>query len=101
MSMYSGLSPRVRGKHENAPRRVDIIGSIPASAGKTGSIPIGSVSFRVYPRECGENTVAVAEAAMYSGLSPRVRGKLYKHDEDTVMGGSIPASAGKTNTNCK
>ena len=53
---------------------------------------------RAHPRVCGENVPRIVASWLYSGSSPRVRGKLYQHSETFRNGGLIPAYAGKTSS---
>ena len=75
-SVYkSGSSPRVRGKHPAITKDDEIIGLIPACAGKTaarGHFPGGG---QAHPRVCGENLGDLIDRAATVGSSPRVRGK--------------------------
>ena len=71
-----GLSPRVRGSQNERCKNVSALGSIPAGAGKPGmAYRIASIT-TVYPRGCGEATIARIAALGIEGLSPRVRGSL-------------------------
>ena len=48
-----GLSPRVRGSHEQIEWARRELGSIPASAGQPQALGVIASSSKVYPRECG------------------------------------------------
>ena len=90
-----GLSPRVRGNLDHAPRRELPRGSIPACAGEPRISGAMIRSRRVYPRVCGGTHRRTARTLPRAGLSPRVRGNL-----DDVLAvlrrlGSIPACAGE------
>ena len=71
-----GSSPLTRGKRQQAGRTVDVLGLIPAHAGKT--IDHKRVSFNA------------------AGSSPLTRGKLFGADRALGGRGLIPAHAGKT-----
>ena len=91
-----GSSPRVRGKLatngiERAEGRL-----IPACAGKTRRACGPESRPRAHPRVCGENILVQPEAGRPRGSSPRVRGKLPVDVDSGVLGGLIPACAGKT-----
>ena len=74
------------------------IRSIPASAGEPPrSLLVGAAS-QVYPRECGGTISVIYSSCFARGLSPRVRGNLANHSNDTLWHGSIPASAGEPPT---
>ena len=86
-----GLSPRVRGSLRKIRRPESVGGSIPACAGEPSARPLGATLRRVYPRVCGG-----AESAPCPILSPRVRGS--PHRITVGVGsymGSIPACAGE------
>ena len=69
-----GLSPRVRGNHNNEWRCVDCGGSIPACAGEPAYGRPRAGNAGVYPRVCGGTFLNVAALFAFKGLSPRVRG---------------------------
>ena len=94
--LFTGLSPRVRGKRRTPARSRPWFGSIPAGAGKTYVIIPIIIAIPVYPRGCGENICACLHCFPYQGLSPRVRGKLQPPLASFIVWGSIPAGAGKT-----
>ena len=90
-----GLSPRVRGSpRATCHNRVER-GSIPACAGKPGSVCRENPLGRVYPRVCGEAMATGQNTAVISGLSPRVRGSRKVVFVNVLRIGSIPACAGK------
>ena len=68
---------------------------IPACAGKPGPPPAPGRRPRDYPRVCGEAARAFNVRCPHLGLSPRVRGSLHFHREDSAGKGIIPACAGK------
>ena len=93
---YLGSSPLTRGK----PRRVGLLKGdqrlIPAHAGKTarGRNPLRDA--RAHPRSRGENGGVSVQAIETDGSSPLTRGKPPQPVHVEVMGGLIPAHAGKT-----
>ena len=93
--LYDGLSPRVRGNRGEPAPAAQLLGSIPASAGKPPSSTSPDVARRVYPRECGETVQRRPTGFPGRGLSPRVRGNPTKRRPPRRRCGSIPASAGK------
>ena len=95
-SSSTGLSPRVRGKLRYHRRRIPGNRSIPACAGETPLLPWHYGTSPVYPRVCGGNTYKRSLAVWPTGLSPRVRGKLFTNGRPFMSAGSIPACAGET-----
>ena len=69
-----GLSPRVRGNHDEIPFDSPALGSIPAGAGEPSGSSCRRWRTRVYPRGCGGTGVARTRVQPAQGLSPRVRG---------------------------
>ena len=92
----AGSSPRVRGKLDAVDEAVDVLGLIPARAGKTRRYASGRVSVAAHPRACGENARVRAGRGRAGGSSPRVRGKLTYPRNSLPEGRLIPACAGKT-----
>ena len=90
-----GLSPRVRGNHENVPTVTPSIGSIPACAGEPTPYVTRPTSSQVYPRVCGGTSWQRHGATASPGLSPRVRGNLSVDKFAKGFDGSIPACAGE------
>ena len=91
-----GSSPRVRGKPStstNCPTRGRLI---PACAGKTSWSRGSDRPPGAHPRVCGENYIYTLIHYIYIGSSPRVRGKRIEEGAQGVVGGLIPACAGKT-----
>ena len=90
-----GLSPRMRGnpEHRNAGRLP--LGSIPAHAGEPHRPRIGQRVVRVYPRACGGTKPWIASTSHAAGLSPRMRGNLFRRAGIPQIAGSIPAHAGE------
>ena len=95
-SPWPGSSPRVRGKHRVGGLLGDDAGLIPARAGKTVLAALQVARCQAHPRACGENAYPVVAVRLWSGSSPRVRGKLDGGVEEGAQGGLIPARAGKT-----
>ena len=71
-----GRSPRARGRLPKRERVPDLIGSIPACAGETGSMDQSRKPIKVDPRVRGGDDKAILEAENASGRSPRARGRL-------------------------
>ncbi len=71
-----GLSPLARGTLSNKIVIGRVKRFIPAGAGNTGLITIGTISPAVYPRWRGEHLCSVAIQLNISGLSPLARGTL-------------------------
>ena len=93
--MHSGLSPRVRGNHEQLPRRVLRLRSIPACAGEPSMVFDTDIGLKVYPRVCGGTPAPRAPVALLHGLSPRVRGNRRPRARRFSSLRSIPACAGE------
>ena len=73
----------------------DVVGSIPARAGKPEYPTPKADEEWVYPRACGgtgNNRLPVAQG---QGLSPRVRGNQARPKPGALSSGSIPARAGE------
>ena len=92
---HRGLSPRVRGNQQVSRYVASLIGSIPACAGEPLSSVVRTWSYRVYPRVCGGTFWVIRLPAAPRGLSPRVRGNLFKLTQQGICKGSIPACAGE------
>ena len=94
--VFSGSSPRMRGKREQD----GLIGPetrlIPAHAGKTGSLRNSSRAWWAHPRACGENRTGKITMPYEEGSSPRMRGKPVSVLCTSCIWGLIPAHAGKT-----
>ncbi len=95
MSVYDGLSPRVRGSPRRPPAGVKKRGSIPACAGEPRVGRRRMWCGAVYPRVCGGAYHASGGVASLSGLSPRVRGSHHELRVLDYRSGSIPACAGE------
>ena len=93
----TGLSPRVRGNRRKPVRPSTTAGSIPARAGQPWCRTSPSRFGWVYPRACGATFTASAVAAVYTGLSPRVRGNHISSVSQSRIHilRSIPARAGQ------
>ena len=91
----SGLSPRVRGNLRGEEPAGFRRRSIPACAGKPLAAAEERVDPVVYPRVCGETSMASRVAAAIDGLSPRVRGNRRLIPRLARGLRSIPACAGK------
>ena len=92
----SGSSPLTRGKLVEGARLFDVVGLIPAHAGKTPLVSHRAISRPAHPRSRGENEYQVRKSVTVRGSSPLTRGK---PDTLTHTSGSkrlIPAHAGKT-----
>ena len=91
-----GSSPLTRGKLVEGARLFDVVGLIPAHAGKTPLVSHRAISRPAHPRSRGENEYQVRKSVTVRGSSPLTRGK---PDTLTHTSGSkrlIPAHAGKT-----
>ena len=71
-------------------------GLIPACAGKTPLVGFGCIPRWAHPRVCGENSPVDGFGVWDEGSSPRVRGKQDLPTVADMLGGLIPACAGKT-----
>ena len=91
----SGLSPRVRGKHQRAVDDGDDVRSIPACAGEAIMAGLVTGLPQVYPRVCGGSSGGGLVVGAAAGLSPRVRGKQELPHIIGVTKRSIPACAGE------
>ena len=91
-----GSSPRGRGKRGGGAARAGRYGLIPAGAGKTTTTTPTSQASQAHPRGGGENARAFAGSDWEDGSSPRGRGKRDGWDLEALVGGLIPAGAGKT-----
>ena len=73
-----GLSPRVRGNLFMPCEKSPYVRSIPACAGEPHLTRVPSPPLRVYPRVCGGTAFAMLVRPALTGLSPRVRGNLFR-----------------------
>ena len=97
VSVWSGLSPRVRGNPMPARSSQSSERSIPARTGEPDR-PFGvSDAATVYPRAYGGTAAARAPSkpAKLGGLSPRVRGNRARIPKRRLRWGSIPARTGE------
>ena len=91
-----GSSPRVRGKRVVGEVAQEVVGLIPARAGKTFHFRSVYSPEGAHPRACGENPAVAVDGALTVGSSPRVRGKRAPHARRVGPRRLIPARAGKT-----
>ena len=91
----AGLSPRVRGNHDQPDAGVNDGGSIPACAGEPLRMAVCRMTSWVYPRVCGGTPPRPVTCRPAAGLSPRVRGNLASRSLALLASGSIPACAGE------
>ena len=99
--LVQGLSPRVRGNHQQGFLRAAKAGSIPACAGEPQP-PCGTpAGIAVYPRVCGGTLVAAFPSHQAAGLSPRVRGNPPLPGGWRCTRWSIPACAGEPLSPCQ
>ena len=91
-----GSSPRMRGKPSPSKLMRQFGGLIPAHAGKTIRVLMGLSPNWAHPRACGENRLGLRGRGSILGSSPRMRGKPAEADYVELLGGLIPAHAGKT-----
>ena len=92
----SGSSPLTRGKRSRRPWPRCIRRLIPAHAGKTWRPSERAVRTAAHPRSRGENAPRVGDGLSEGGSSPLTRGKRRAGARMGVLGGLIPAHAGKT-----
>ena len=92
----SGSSPRGRGKLESCMTVRTVEGLIPAWAGKTARLTSRRPQPRAHPRVGGENQAPKSVSMVWTGSSPRGRGKRDASGRGNDDAGLIPAWAGKT-----
>ena len=90
-----GRSPRTRGSHLGVVAGRTQVGSIPAYAGKPEESTKARHARAVDPRVRGEAARRRCASRSASGRSPRTRGSPAHQFALQVLGGSIPAYAGK------
>ena len=73
-----------------------VTGLIPAHAGKTVGADAGVDASGAHPRSRGENDDDHLHIPSVAGSSPLTRGKRFAQGVEDVVGGLIPAHAGKT-----
>ena len=95
VAVRNGLSPRVRGSHDQRRDRQVGIRSIPACAGEPFQGRRAHRRRWVYPRVCGGATATANGILNLLGLSPRVRGSQHHVLLSNRTGRSIPACAGE------
>ena len=71
-------------------------GLIPAHAGKTVEVVVSFSGSPAHPRSRGENLTPAPLLLISQGSSPLTRGKLEHAVDRDLVGGLIPAHAGKT-----
>ena len=91
-----GSSPLTRGKPATGDHLDTDSGLIPAHAGKTTVPHKAQVTMRAHPRSRGENWLGMGFEPLRWGSSPLTRGKREAETGERVLGGLIPAHAGKT-----
>ena len=91
----TGLSPRLRGNHDDSDLVAEYERSIPAPAGEPGTWWNTPAPRAVYPRACGGTAANAVIGALRSGLSPRLRGNLFGTVSGASITRSIPAPAGE------
>ena len=94
--VLAGSSPRMRGTQVLTLQFLHLMGIIPAYAGNTAVLMVGSACRRDHPRVCGEHRNVIQEDMLRRGSSPRIRGTRYAHDRPDPHPGIIPAYAGNT-----
>ncbi len=92
----SGSSPRMRGKHEERPRRGCCGRIIPAHAGQTIARASDNAGPPDHPRACGANDIIDRMLSKTDGSSPRMRGKPVMVVFLLYRTWIIPAHAGQT-----
>ena len=93
-----GSSPLTRGKQRLLGNRTDRPRLIPAHAGKTAFCMASMRREPAHPRSRGENGYTPGRDIYHFGSSPLTRGKQRHCLDNVVVGGLIPAHAGKTLT---
>ncbi len=91
-----GSSPHVRGALLQRQRHRIRAGIIPACAGSTWSMAIGTAWDGDHPRMCGEHRISVNTVSSSAGSSPHVRGAHNIVGHLIHITGIIPACAGST-----
>ena len=98
LTITPGSSPLTRGKHAMDQTRGEVLGLIPAHAGKTPRFFRAEPSCGAHPRSRGENYASDAFGEPVSGSSPLTRGKRLPSRQKRGHTRLIPAHAGKTAT---
>ena len=92
----AGSSPLTRGKQGQQARAHPDRRLIPAHAGKTRRAAYATRRSAAHPRSRGENRVLYGSLSEVQGSSPLTRGKRDHSLTQRLIGGLIPAHAGKT-----
>ena len=90
----------MRGNLRRGIRHAQLERSIPAYAGEPLAPARCVQTSGVYPRVCGGTWGGGFGIAIWSGLSPRMRGNPASPDADRYWPGSIPAYAGEPAAHC-
>ena len=98
LARAEGLSPRVRGNRYGWCDDGRVHGSIPACAGEPTRMNPNAAFVTVYPRVCGGTPLCAVCSVCSVGLSPRVRGNLWRKPDGAGWHRSIPACAGEPRT---
>ena len=96
MELMPGSSPLTRGKLDRAAGPGQVVGLIPAHAGKTYWTSHLALLARAHPRSRGENKRSSSRLNQQTGSSPLTRGKHIARVKLAPDRGLIPAHAGKT-----
>ena len=91
-----GSSPLTRGKLSDVNYSLLLYRLIPAHAGKTFTLGVGSVHLEAHPRSRGENRPRARSGLVRHGSSPLTRGKPSTPPVMWYTERLIPAHAGKT-----
>ena len=94
-AVEQGLSPRMRGNPRKSRSSARPARTIPAHAGEPILMNQENKSTRDYPRACGGTIPGSPIHSSTLGLSPRMRGNLYRLDDQRQLDGTIPAHAGE------
>ena len=95
LAIERGSSPLTRGKFVLVDQVPQILGLIPAHAGKICSAGTTLVWNQAHPRSRGENYNDAPHALAVEGSSPLTRGKYERERRGLLRFGLIPAHAGK------
>ena len=96
MAWAIGSSPRGRGKRDVEVAHAELVGLIPARAGKTTRRFSPGPPGAAHPRVGGENACRMSTFRSEGGSSPRGRGKRQVEPDRCAWRRLIPAWAGKT-----
>ena len=92
----NGLSPRLRGNHDDGDRRESYSRSIPAPAGEPGTDLRGRSLTRVYPRACGGTLPEVHCVCGLPGSIPAPAGEPFQLFDAERIVGVYPRACGGT-----